>query len=329
MRFLAMGVSLGAAVVLAACGDAPPPTRPPMPTPRGPRRAGRKRPDHRRGACRRRPRAAQRAAPLVQGRWRDRDDGRRSGDRVKAGQTLAVLKRTEVDAVVAQANEGVEKARRDLERARQLRADEVATQEQVEDLTTAYNVGRSSLQAAQFNAQFARIEAPADGVVLQRLARASRARAGRPAGAGARGHRRRLDRARRARRSRRRAREPGRRGDGLVRRIPGTGIRRTRDAHRLERRPVTGTFEVEIDVVQAVRASRAASLPRSRSRCRRGESRRPDRRTGHCARRSKRPAGTVYVLDPAADVARRREVTVGTLVGDRVIVLSGLVRASR
>ena len=96
-----------------------------------------------------------------------------SGDRVRAGQTLAVLKRTEVEAAVAQASEGVDKARRDLERARQLRADEVATQEQVEDLTTAYKVARSSLRAAEFNARFARIDAPADGVVLQRLARAS------------------------------------------------------------------------------------------------------------------------------------------------------------
>ncbi len=69
-----------------------------------------------------------------------------AGDRVKAGQLLAVLKRTEVDAAVSQAAEAVEKSRRDLERARQLRADEVATQEQVEDLTTAYNVARSNLR---------------------------------------------------------------------------------------------------------------------------------------------------------------------------------------
>ena len=78
------------------------------------------------------------------------------GDRVREGQVLAVLKRAEIDAAVSQAAEGVEKARRDLERARQLRVDEVATEEQVEDLTTAYSVARSNLQAAQFNARFAR-----------------------------------------------------------------------------------------------------------------------------------------------------------------------------
>ena len=91
------------------------------------------------------------------------------GDIVRKGQLLAELKRAEVDATVAQAAEGVEKARRDLERARQLRIDEVATEEQVQDLTTAYNVARSNVDAARFNARFARIEAPADGIVFERM----------------------------------------------------------------------------------------------------------------------------------------------------------------
>jgi len=37
-----------------------------------------------------------------------------------------VIKRAEVDAAVAQAGEAAEKARRDLERGKRLRADEVA-----------------------------------------------------------------------------------------------------------------------------------------------------------------------------------------------------------
>ena len=51
-----------------------------------------------------------------------------------------------------------------------LRVDEVATEEQVEDLTTAWRVARANLDTARFNARFAHIDAPADGVVLQRLA---------------------------------------------------------------------------------------------------------------------------------------------------------------
>ena len=92
-----------------------------------------------------------------------------SGDIVRKGQVLAELKRAEVDATVAQASEGVEKARRDLQRARQLRLDEVATEEQVQDLTTAYNLARANLDAARFNASFARIEAPVDGIVFERM----------------------------------------------------------------------------------------------------------------------------------------------------------------
>jgi RND family efflux transporter MFP subunit len=49
-------------------------------------------------------------------------------------------------------------------------ADEVATREQVEDLTTASAVAQAQLRSALFNARHARIEAPADGVVLRRLA---------------------------------------------------------------------------------------------------------------------------------------------------------------
>ena len=36
------------------------------------------------------------------------------------------------------------------------------------------------------------------------------------------------------------------------------------------------------------------------------------------------PAATVFVLDATEGVARRRQVTVGPIVGDRVIVVAGL-----
>ena len=108
MRFLAVAVSLGAAVVLAACGDAPPPDVAPN------------------GDA-----APVRVVPAESARITDavravgvlapRDELRLSfkvggvietmaveaGDRVKAGQMLAVLKRTEVDAAVAQASDSV------------------------------------------------------------------------------------------------------------------------------------------------------------------------------------------------------------------------------
>jgi RND family efflux transporter MFP subunit len=92
------------------------------------------------------------------------------GAQVKRGQVLASLKQAEIGASVEQARQGADKARRDLERAKALFADGVATEEQVQDLTTAYKVAQASLGSTEFTAQYARIVAPADGVVLRRTA---------------------------------------------------------------------------------------------------------------------------------------------------------------
>lgn len=92
------------------------------------------------------------------------------GERVRAGQLLATLMDDEVAAAVTQARAVAEQSARDLERGRALLADEVATREQVEDLTTANAVAQAQLRTALFNARHSRIEAPADGVVLRKLA---------------------------------------------------------------------------------------------------------------------------------------------------------------
>ncbi len=92
------------------------------------------------------------------------------GAPVKQGQLLATLADDEVASAVTQARAVADQATRDLERGRALLADEVATREQVEDLATANAVANAQLRSALFNARHARIEAPADGVVLRRLA---------------------------------------------------------------------------------------------------------------------------------------------------------------
>jgi RND family efflux transporter MFP subunit len=247
------------------------------------------------------------------------------GDRVQAGQALAVLKRTEVEAAVAQASEAAEKARRDLERARQLRADEVATQEQVEDLTTAYNVARSNLQAAQFNARFARIEAPADGVVLQRLAQASElVQGGQPVlvlGATDQGW---IVRAALADRDAVRVNVgdvalvafdafPGQEFEGRVTRVGSSAD------------PYTGTFEIEIDVAPGG-ARFARGLVAKVAIALKGE-------TGGARGtvvpvtaivEANGPDGMVFVFDAGEGVARRRQVGLGPIVGERVVVATGL-----
>jgi len=92
------------------------------------------------------------------------------GQTVKAGQVLAVLKPAEIMASLEQARQATAKARRDLDRGRALLADGVATEEQVQDLTTAFKVAGAAQSGAEFNASHARIVAAVDGVVLRKLA---------------------------------------------------------------------------------------------------------------------------------------------------------------
>jgi len=247
------------------------------------------------------------------------------GDRVREGQVLAVLKRVEVDAAVSQAAEAVEKARRDLERARQLRRDEVATEEQVEDLTTAYSVARSNLQAAQFNARFARIEAPADGIVLQRLAKADElVQGGQPVlvigstGAGW------VVRAALVDRDVVRTNIdddaivtfdafPGREFAGRVARIASSAD------------PQTGTFEVEVEIANGdARFARGLVAKVALTLAAVAGDAESTVVPLTAVVEANGASATIYVLDASAGVARRRQVTVGAIVGERVIVIAGL-----
>ena len=91
------------------------------------------------------------------------------GDLVKPGQLLATLDLTEIDAQVRQAKEGLEKSKRDLERAQNLYADSIATLEQVQNATTAVEVATQNVQIAEFNRQFSEIRAPFAGKVVAKL----------------------------------------------------------------------------------------------------------------------------------------------------------------
>ena len=248
-----------------------------------------------------------------------------AGDAVRRGQLLATLRRAEVDATARQAYEAVEKARRDLERGRRLRADEVATEEQVQDLETVYNVARAGQSAAQFNARFSRIEAPVDGLVLERHAEPDElVQAGQPVlvlGATGAGW---VVRTALADRDVVRIRSgnaasvrfdafPGREFPGTVRRIAPAAD------------PRTGTFEVEVAVsadgvrfVRGLVAQVELVLPPAPA---------PD---GHAVVPvtalidAEGDSASVFVFDPQVRVARRKHVTIGALVGDRVIVSAGL-----
>lgn len=91
------------------------------------------------------------------------------GQFVRKGQLLATLDLTEINAQVAQAQLGVEKSERDLNRVKAMYADTAATLEQMQNATTGSNVARQSLTIAQFNRNFAQIRATIDGTVTRKL----------------------------------------------------------------------------------------------------------------------------------------------------------------
>jgi RND family efflux transporter MFP subunit len=95
------------------------------------------------------------------------------GDVVEAGQLLAELTPTEIDATIQQAVDAREKAARDLARARSLFADSVATLEQVQNAETAWSLADQGARIARFNGRYAGIRAPTAGVVLRRFAEPS------------------------------------------------------------------------------------------------------------------------------------------------------------
>ena len=92
----------------------------------------------------------------------------RAGESVRAGQVLATLDLREIDAQVTKAKSAAAKADRDLARATRLYTDSVATRQQLDDASTAAEVAHADVATASVNRQYARIVAPSDGVILRR-----------------------------------------------------------------------------------------------------------------------------------------------------------------
>jgi len=93
----------------------------------------------------------------------------REGSSVSRGKVLAELDLSEIRAQVNQAKIGLEKAGRDLERARNLYRDSVATLEQYQNARSAFDLARSKMQIADFNLEHSRITAPTNGKIQKIL----------------------------------------------------------------------------------------------------------------------------------------------------------------
>ena len=105
------------------------------------------------------------------------------GDRVKKGQVLLVINNADLQAKLARANAGIAEAKagfanaeKDYNRYKNLLAANSASQKEMDDMATNFEMAKARLEVAQqvkneVNAQFsyANIRAPFDGVVTQRF----------------------------------------------------------------------------------------------------------------------------------------------------------------
>lgn len=95
----------------------------------------------------------------------------KEGDLVKKGQLLATLIMDEIDAQVRQAEEGLIKAERDMNRVKKLYADSVATLEQYQNVTTGYEVSKRTAEIARFNRNYSEVRSPINGKIIKQIMR--------------------------------------------------------------------------------------------------------------------------------------------------------------
>jgi len=246
-----------------------------------------------------------------------------TGDVVKAGQLLAELDPAEIKAQRNSAEEALARAERDLARARQLEKQGFVSVQRRQDAETAAAQARAAAEQARFNATFARITAPHDGVILARQAEENEiVAAGAPvitlgAKDGAQLLRvglsdRDVSRLKLGDPAQIRfASRPGEPVPAVVDRIAGAADART------------GAFDVEL-LFQARQTGLSVGMP--------GEARISPHDNGAmplgvpatAVLEAFGPVGMVYVMNPKDLTVTRRRVGLGPLAGDKVVVTSGL-----
>lgn len=93
----------------------------------------------------------------------------KEGDKVTKGQLLATLEMDEINAQVQQAEEGLSKALRDKNRVTALYIDSVATLEQYQNATTAYEVAKKTADIASFNKKYSEVRSPITGKIVKQI----------------------------------------------------------------------------------------------------------------------------------------------------------------
>jgi len=95
-----------------------------------------------------------------------------AGDSVRAGQVLASIDPAAVDARQQASSSDLDKARRDLERAKTLYAKGYVAKVRVDDAESAVRSAAAAFNSAAFDRRWAQLVSPASGVVLERKAQA-------------------------------------------------------------------------------------------------------------------------------------------------------------
>ncbi len=244
-----------------------------------------------------------------------------AGSSVRAGDTLAALELSEIDAAVTRAQSGAEKADRDLARAQRLYGDSVFTLSQLQDAKTAAQVAHADLETAVFNRRYAVITAPASGVILERQAEpgelVSPGKAVLVLGSAARGS---VVRVGLADRDAVRIR----RGDRAVVRfdaLPDSEITGRVSEISAAAEPATGTYAVEIAVPHG---SRLVSGLVGRVEISPSVRRRAALIPIGALLEADGNEATVFALTNDGSMAERRRVTIAFIVGGRVAVTGGL-----
>jgi membrane fusion protein (multidrug efflux system) len=91
------------------------------------------------------------------------------GDKVQAGQSLALVDTTELALAAAQAAATFATARSAYERARQLAADSLVSSQDFDDAEAAMKVAEANYRAAETRLGYAKVTAPFSGIVTARL----------------------------------------------------------------------------------------------------------------------------------------------------------------
>ncbi|MBL9097417.1 MAG: efflux RND transporter periplasmic adaptor subunit [Alphaproteobacteria bacterium] len=106
----------------------------------------------------------------------------RAGDQVKAGQVLASLNQTEISAREREARAQLDLARKEYERAVELKSRGFVADRRVDDAKAALERAKAGFDVVHFDRGWAELKAPWDGVVLTRYVEAGELIApGRPA----------------------------------------------------------------------------------------------------------------------------------------------------